>query len=100
MASFLLTPLVLLLSSSEGARVQEVAVELHSDQSSALRYNYSRCSRLFAYLLIFMLRERGRVSGREGQREKRERENLKQAPRSAQSLMPGSMPRPWDHDLS
>ena len=29
-----------------------------------------------------------------------ERENLKQAPHSAQSLTQGSIPQPWVHDLS
>ena len=35
----------------------------------------------------------------EGQRE-RKRENLQQAPHSTWSLMQGSIPQPWDHDLS
>ena len=39
--------------------------------------------------------------GGEGGREReRERESLKQAPCSAQSLIQGSIPGPWDHDLS
>ena len=38
-----------------------------------------------------------RASGRERQRE---RETLKQAPHSARSPTRGSIPRPWDHDLS
>ena len=42
---------------------------------------------------------RGREGGRQGEREI-EKENLKQAPCSVQSLMQGSIPRPWDHDLS
>ena len=36
-------------------------------------------------------REGGREGGREG---------IKQVPLSAQSLMWGSIPRPWDHDLN
>ena len=39
------------------------------------------------------------MTGGEGQRE-RERENLKQVPRSAQSPTRGSILQQWDHDLS
>ena len=51
-------------------------------------------------------RERRRERQRKRERERegeggRERDNeyLRQAPRSAQSLMWGSIPQPWDHDL-
>ena len=37
----------------------------------------------------------GKAEGEEG-----ERENLKQTPRQAQSLMQGSIPQPQDHELS
>ena len=42
-------------------------------------------------------RARASLSWRKGEKEK---ENLKQAPRSAQSLTQGSILWPWDHDLS
>ena len=42
-------------------------------------------------------RGRGRGGGREREREKR---NFKQAPRSVQNQTWGSIPQPWDHDLS
>ena len=46
--------------------------------------------------------EQGREA--EGDRKEREteteRENLKKAPCSALSLTQGSIPRPWDHNLS
>ncbi|XP_058548321.1 uncharacterized protein LOC131490188 isoform X2 [Neofelis nebulosa] len=41
----------------------------------------------------------GPQGGHRGERG-RERDNLKQAPRSAQSPMQGSIPPPWDYDLS
>ena len=48
---------------------------------------------------LFILRERERDSANGGGAEG-ERENPKQAPRSAQSSMRGSIPRPWDRDLN
>ena len=59
-----------------------------------------------ACLLTFIyLRERGRERQRNRASEwsrgrEREKENLKQAPPSGRSLMQGSIPQPWDHDLS
>ena len=55
---------------------------------------------LFSFVLSFFLFlswERKSTNQRKG-REK-ERENLKQAPHSARSLMQGLIPWPWDHDL-
>ena len=51
------------------------------------------------------VKSRGRETGTEVERQKRregerERENLKQAPCSVQSPKWGSIPQPWNHDLS
>ena len=59
---------------------------------SPLKKNY-----LFYYL--FYLRERDREH-EQGRGAEGEREDPKQAPYSAQSLMWGSIPQLWDHDLS
>ena len=46
------------------------------------------------------MRERAQSKGERQREREGERENLKQAPCSAQSLTWGSIPRSWDHDLS
>ena len=52
------------------------------------------------FLFLFFERERERVCvSKKGQRE-RERENLRPVPHPVQSWKQGSIPRPWDHDLS
>ena len=56
----------------------------------------------FFFLTIFIFfrdtqKERVHPRGGKGQKE---REDLKQAPRSVQSLTRGLIPRPWDRDLS
>lgn len=38
-------------------------------------------------------------TSREGDEREAKKENLKQEPRSVQSLMWSSIPRPWDHNL-
>ena len=53
---------------------------------------------------LFLIGERERACEREGQRQTEtetgtERENLKRAPLSVHSPTPGSIPRPWGHDL-
>ena len=53
------------------------------------------CIYVFICLILEIEHEQGRARGRE-----RKRENLKQALCSAQSPMRGSIPQPWDHDLS
>ena len=52
---------------------------------------------LWLVLLFKKLLEREREGVGEGQRE---RGDVKQAARSARSLMQGLIPQPWDHDLS
>ena len=57
---------------------------------------------LFLLIHLFFLflereREKARARGRQG---RGERKNLKQVPCPAQSAMQGSIPWPWDHNLS
>ena len=51
------------------------------------------------YLFSGRVHEQERGRGRERERE-RERQNPKKPPHSVQSPMQGSIPWPWDHDLS
>ena len=56
---------------------------------------------LLLFLFILWGREKGRERERAGERGRRRgRETLKQPPCSARSLMRGSIPQPWDHDLN
>ena len=68
-----------------------------------LTYNVAKMEVVFVCLFVFCLscfleREKYQVKG-EGE-ERRKRGNLTQAPCSVPSPTQGSIPQPWDHNLS
>ena len=70
------------------------------DDKYGVFYNarlFSLAQDIFKIIFYFIYTERVHKWGREAEGE---RENFKQAPHSARSLIRGSIPRPWDHALS